>query len=97
MSSRIFEGNVSVVLNTKGEIALKRDPAGSWNADNAEALAKKMVELSKKHKTTIHKWSYFVADGGKDVLLMADRYGNPRITVLPPQADKPKAKMTKLA
>jgi hypothetical protein len=97
MSSRIFEGNVSVVLNTKGEVALKRDPDGSWNADNAKALAAKMLELAKKHKAPIHKWSYFVADGGKDVLLMADRYGNPRITVLPPQSDQPKAKMTKLA
>lgn len=96
--SRIFEGNVSVFMNTKGEIALKRDAEGSWNAENATALAKKMVELSKKHKCGIHKWSYFVAEGGKDVLLMADRFGNPRITILPPQSDKPaKAKMTKLA
>ena len=96
--SRIFEGNVSIVENTKGEIALKRDADGSWNHENAEALYAKALELSKKMKKPLHKWSFFKADGGKDVLLMADRYGNPRITILPPQGDKAnKAKITKLA
>jgi hypothetical protein len=96
--SRIFEGNVSIVENTKGEIALKRDADGSWNHENAAALWAKAQELSKKMKKPLHKWSFFKADGGTDVLLMADRYGNPRITILPPQGDKAqKAKITKLA
>ena len=96
--SRIFEGNVSIVANTKGEVALKRDAAGSWNATNAEELYAKALEISKAKKMPLHKWSFFKADGGKDVLLMADRYGNPRITILPPKAEgATKSKVTKLA
>ncbi len=99
MSSRIFEGNVSIIMNTKGEIALKRDNDGAFNAENAEACYAKLQELAKKHKASINKWSLFIAEGGKDVVLMADRYGNPRVTLLPPQGSsaKPKAKVVKLA
>lgn len=99
MTSRIFEGRVSIVKNTKGEIALKRDPEGAFDATKAAECHAKMQELSKKLKAPINKWSLFVADGGKDVVLMADRYGNPRITLLPPLADggKAKAKIVKLA
>jgi hypothetical protein len=96
--SRIFEGNVSVVLNTKDEVALKRDPNGAWNASNAKELYSKCLEISKAKKKPLHKWSFFKADGGTDVLLMADRYGNPRITILPPKAEgQAKSKVTKLA
>ena len=48
--SRIFEGNVSVVLNTKDEVALKRDPNGAWNASNAKELYSKCLEISKSKK-----------------------------------------------
>ena len=96
--SRIFEGNVSLVANTKGEIALKRDLHGAWNSTNAKELYAKAMELSKAKKMPLHKWSFFKADGGTDVLLMADRYGNPRITILPPKAEgATKSKVTKLA
>ncbi len=87
MSSKVFKGRVSIIKNTKGEIALKCDDEGSFDASNATECHLKMQELSKKHKAPIHKWSLYVADGGKDVILMADRYGNPRITLLPPLAD----------
>lgn len=96
--SRIFEGNVSIVANTKGEVALKRDPNGAWNSSNADKLWAKAQEISEAKKMPLHKWSFFKADGGKDILLMADRYGNPRITILPPKADgATKSKVTKLA
>lgn len=99
MSSRIFEGNVSIVKNTKGEVALKRAADGAFNAENAEACYKQMLEFSKKLKAPINKWSLFIAEGGKDVILMADRYGNPRITLLPPRegGTVTKAKVVKLA
>ena len=96
--SRIFEGNVSLVANTKGEFALKRDLNGAWNSTNAKELYAKAQELSKAKKMPLHKWSFFKADGGTDVLLMADRYGNPRITILPAKAEGlAKSKVTKLA
>lgn len=86
-SSRIYEGNVSIVKNSKGALALKADTDGAWNAENAVALWAKCQELAKKNKLPLHKWSFFKVDGGTDVVLMADRYGNPRITILPPKAD----------
>lgn len=96
--SRIFEGNVSLVANTKGEVALKRDASGKWNATNAKELYAKALEISKAKKLPLHKWSFFKAEGGTDVLLMADRYGNPRITILPPKAEgASKTKVVKLA
>ena len=48
--SRIFEGNVSIVSNTKGEVALKRDPNGAWNSSNAKELYGKCLEISKAKK-----------------------------------------------
>ena len=87
MSSKIFEGNVSIFENTLGQLALKKDKDGAWNSENAVALWAKCQELAKKNKLPLHKWSFFKVDGGTDVVLMADRYGNPRITILPPKAD----------
>ena len=96
--SRIFEGNVSLVANTKGEVALKRDLNGAWNSSNAAQLWAKAQEVSKAKTMPLHKWSFFQVEGGTDVILMADRYGNPRITILPPKAQgATKSKVTKLA
>ena len=65
---------------------------------NAKELYAKAQALSKAKKMPLHKWSFFKADGGTDVLLMADRYGNPRITILPAKAEgQAKSKVTKLA
>jgi ABC-type nitrate/sulfonate/bicarbonate transport system ATPase subunit len=99
MSNRTFEGKVSVVLNSKGEIALKRDPEGAWDATQATALHQKMTELGKKNKASINKYSLFVTEGGTEAVLLANRYGNPYIAVLPKrdgnQPNRPK--VTKLA
>ena len=96
--SRIYEGMVSIIKNTKGEIALKRDDKGDWSNENAEALKVKMLELADTMKADVHKWSYFVIDGGIDAVLMADRYGNPRLTILPKQEKgASKSKIEKLA
>jgi len=96
--SRIYEGNVSIVRNTKGEVALKRDGEGNWSNENAEALKVKMVALASDLDTTVNKWSYFVIEGGVDAVLMADRYGNPRLTILPKQEKgASKTKVEKLA
>ena len=103
--SKVFRGTVSVVQNTKGEIALKRDVDGNFSADNAVECHGKMLEFAKKLKAPLNKWSYWVPEG-VDLktavpVLMADRFGNPRITMLAPvtvtEAGKPAAKVTKLA
>jgi len=57
--ARIFEGNVSVVLNTRGEIALKRDPQGRFSADNADELYQTMLKLAKERKVSINKYSLY--------------------------------------
>lgn len=96
--SRLYKGNVSVLHNTKNEISLTADVNGVWNSTNAKALYAKMQELSKAMNIPINKWSCFIADGGTDVLLMADRYGKPRITILPPEGEgQAKSKVVKLA
>lgn len=83
MSAKTFEGSVSIVKNTKGEIALKRDPEGRFSAANATECYAKMMELSKKLKSPINKYSLFIADGGTEPVMLANRFGNPYIALLP--------------
>jgi len=87
MSAKTFEGSVSIVKNTKGEIALKRDPEGKFNAGNATECYAKLTELGKKLKAPINKYSLFVADGGTEPVMLANRFGNPYIALLPKRGD----------
>lgn len=87
MAAKTYEGNVSVVLNTKGEIALKKDIEGKFSAENAAELYQTMTKLAKARKVSINKYSLFVADGGTEPVLLANRYGNPFIALLTKRAD----------
>ena len=87
MAAKIFEGSVSIIRNTKGEIALKRDFDGKFSAANAGECHAKLVELSKKMKAPINKYSLFVADGGTEPVMLANRFGNPYIALLPKRND----------
>ena len=98
MASKTFEGKVSLVMNTKGEIAIKRDPEGAWDASMAMALYVKMQELAKKHKAKISQYSLFTVEGGKEVVLLVNRFGNPYIGVLLERGGTPgRTGVTKLA
>ncbi len=83
MSAKTFEGSVSIVANTKGEIALKKDPNGAFSASNAVECHSKMMELAKKHKAPINSYALFIADGGTEPVMLANRFGNPYIALLP--------------
>jgi hypothetical protein len=98
MASKTFEGNVSIVKNTKDEVALKKDAEGKFNAGNAAECYGTMQKLAKQHKASINKYSLFIADGGTEPVLLANRYGNPYIALLPKRADgENRSKVTKLA
>ena len=102
MSAKTFEGAVSIVLNTKGEIALKKDPEGKFSAENAAECYNKMRHLSMSTKKgdgyPINKYSLFVTEGGTEPVLLANRYGNPFIALLPKrEAGKAGSKVVKLA
>jgi hypothetical protein len=87
MAAKTFEGSVSIVLNTKGEIALKRDPEGKFTAENAVECYQTMTKLAKARKATINKYSMFLVENGTEAVLLANRYGNPYIALLPKRAD----------
>jgi hypothetical protein len=88
MSAKTFVGSVSIVKNTKGDIALKKDDAeGKFSANNAGECHAKLVELSKKLKSPINKYSLFIADGGTEAVMLANRFGNPYIALLPKRGD----------
>jgi len=104
--SRIFRGSVSIYLNTKGEIALKRDVDGKFSAENVAECHKTMLELAKKHKAVIHKWSYWVPEGtnmktAEPVLIADRRYGSPKIVMMAPvttvKASDSRKRVVKLA
>jgi hypothetical protein len=99
MSAKTFEGLVSIVKNTKGEIALKKDADGKFSVDNAGECHAKMTELSKKLKAPINKYSLFIADGGTEAVMLANRFGNPYIALLPKRGDgaAKRSSVTKLA
>ena len=87
MSAKTFDGSVSIVKNTKGEIALRKDAEGKFNAENASECHAKMQELSKKLKAPVNKYSLFVTDGGTEPVMLANRYGNPYIALLPKRSE----------
>lgn len=98
MASKVFDGNVSIVLNTKGEIALKKDVDGKFSAANAAECYAMLKKLAKDRKVAINKYSLFLVDGGTEPALLANRYGNPYIAVLPKQTEGgAKRGVTKLA
>ncbi len=99
MSAKTFDGSVSIVKNTKGEIALKRDPEGKFNAANAAECYSTLMTLAKKNKLAVNKYSLFIPEGGTEPVLLANRYGNPYIALLPKRSDGPakRGSVTKLA
>jgi len=99
MAAKTFEGSVSIVLNTKGEIALKRDSEGKFNAGNAVECYDTMLKLAKSRKATINTYSLFIPENGSEPVLLANRYGNPYIALLPKRADgqAKRGTVTKLA
>lgn len=99
MATKQFDGTVSIVLNTKGEIALKQDAEGKFNAVNAVECYDTMTKLAKARKASINKYSLFVVDGGTEAVMLANRYGNPYIALLPKRADgvAKRTAVTKLA
>jgi len=87
MASKVFTGTVSIVLNTKGEVALKADPDGKFSAADAAGLYTTMAELAKARKASVNKYSLFLVKGGTVPVLLANRYGNPYVALLAPQGD----------
>ena len=97
--SKLFRGNVSIVtgFDKSGteDIRLKKDVEGAFNSENATELLAKANELSKKHKLPLNTWSFYFPVGQKknlEPVLLADKFGKPKLTMLPPMASKPAAK-----
>ena len=78
--SRIFDGNASIIMNTKGVITLKAVDDGKWNKSNVVECRTTMVELGVKHKCKVY--AFVPEDGGGDVPVMVYNHANaPFITL----------------
>ena len=103
--SKLFRGNVSIVTGFdkagNEDIRLKKDVEGAFNSENATELLAKANELSKKHKLPLNTWSFYfpVKSKNAEPVLLSDKFGKPKLTMLPPMASKssPKSKTRKLA
>ena len=96
--SKIFEGKVSVVRNTKGEVALQRDPNGAWDSTMARELNQRMLELAKELKAELNGYTYWVAPDGTEPVLLTRKTGVPYMALLSKRKDSaPKSKVVKLA
>ena len=99
--AKIYEGNVSVLKNTKGKIVCKADSSGNFNSENVDALVKTMTEIGRREKAEVN---FFIPEGtasdkGLTPMLLANRWGAPYVALLP-QRDgtaSVKAKPVKLA
>ena len=97
--SKLFRGNVSIVtgFDKAGteDIRLKKDIEGAFNSENCVELLAKANELSKKLGLPLNTWSFYFPVGQKknlEPVLLADKFGKPKLTMLPPMASKPAAK-----
>lgn len=79
--AKIYNGNVSIVKNLKGQITVQPDAAGKFNAVNVQELYTTMCKLAKQHKAECR--FYKPEAGGDTPLLFADRWGKPYVAVLP--------------
>ena len=95
------------------DIRLKKDVEGAFNSENVSDMLAKADELSKKHRLPLNTWSFYfpigrtytVKEKGEDVekplepVLLADKFGKPKLTMLKPMASRPtpKGKTEKLA
>jgi len=87
MAAKTYDGTVSIVLNTKGEIALKADSDGKFSAENAAECYTTLTKLAKARKASVNKYSLFMVKDGTEPVLLANRYGNPYIALLPKRED----------
>ena len=94
-TSKSNDGNKTLRLQSNVE--------GVFNSENAGDLFAKALEVSKTHKLDLNSWSFWnpvagraikatdakvVKDGTLVPVLQADRFGKPRLTLLPPMAKK---------
>lgn len=79
--AKIYNGNVSIIKNLKGQITVQADADGKFNATNVDELYKTMVSLGKKHKAECR--FYKPEQLGDTPLLFADRWGKPYVALLP--------------
>ena len=78
-----YAGNVSIILDTKGRIAVKADAAGKFSDANAAECWATMVALAKKHKAEA---KCFKPEGGT-IPRILDGYGKPYMALLSPLPD----------
>ena len=61
MNTRSFEGRFNVRLNKEaGVISLAKAIDGKYGAEDAEQVAKLVVEAAKKHKASLDRWSFYI-------------------------------------
>ena len=85
--AKSFIGNVSIVVNSKGEVALVKSDTGKFSNKNAPQLVARLAEVVKKEKLPLSKWALFAPEGteGKTPVLLANKFGQPYIAYLSPQ------------
>ena len=99
--SKLYKGNVSLVTGfTKGaeDIRLKKDIDGAFNSENASELLVKANEFSKKLQLPLNTWSFWFPLGQKKGLqpvLISDKFGKPKLTMLPPMKEGKSASASK--
>ena len=93
--AKIFQGNVSLIRNTKGDITVVADPDGKFSNENVTDLYNAAQDFAKKLKATIRIFK--PEPNGNTPLLLTSSYGKPYLALLPESKAPSKAKVVKLA
>ena len=93
-----FVGRVSIVMNTKGAIALQKEDTGKFRVpEDTTKLFAKMNELGEEHDAKVN---IFAPNGTGDATaapVVLQKYGNPYMAFLSPRANNSHNRVVKLA
>ena len=81
-----YRGNAAIRENRKGEIVLKPDVDGKYNAANVQACYDRIIAVSKSEKLKINEYTIFTPKDAKGKLIpvmLPNPFGNPYIALLP--------------
>ena len=90
--ARVYEGNVSVAINTKNKIVVKPNAEGKYNQENVTDLEKTCVKVAKDRGALFEPFTP-AAQGQNLQLVLLEGYGkSPYMARLPEQDEESKLK-----
>jgi len=90
--AKVYEGRFGIKSNAKGEVVLGKLVDGKYTAADAAVVLKRVAAIAKEHKLVAR---VFKPDAkGTEPVILADKWGNPYLALLPKKEGVAKRKST---